>query len=269
MLIAQITDLHLTRAGKLAYGVVDTGALLERAVARLAALEPRPDLVLVTGDLTYDGGEDEYARLLALMAPLPVPWLAIPGNHDRRQPMRAALPKANCPTGDGPPGRLCWAVEDLPVRILALDTLVEGQSGGEVGPAQLAWLEAKLAAAPGRPALVLMHHPPVPTGIGHMDRIACSDAAALGALVARHPQLERVLCGHVHRPIQWRWNGTLVSAAPSVAHQVRLDLRPGAPSGFDLEPPAFHLHLWLEGTGLVTHHAYVAAAPGPYPFRDA
>jgi 3',5'-cyclic AMP phosphodiesterase CpdA len=183
--------------------------------------------------------------------------------------MRSALSDIHCPAGDGPVGRLCWALEDRPLRILALDTLVEGQSRGEVGPVQLDWLAAKLAAAPGRPTLVLLHHPPLPTGIDHMDRIACGDGPALGRLIAGHPQVERVLCGHVHRSIQWRWNGTLVSAAPSIAHQVRLDLRPGAPSGFDLEPPAFHLHLWREGTGLVTHHAYVAEAPGPYPFRDA
>lgn len=267
MLIAQITDLHLTRPGQLAYGVVDTVALTRAAVDCLARVEPRPDVVLVTGDLTFDGDPEEYAHVARLLRDLPMPWLAIPGNHDRRANMQAVLDPATCPAGEVP-GRLCWAAEGWPVRLLALDTLVEGEAWGEVGAAQLDWLAGKLDAAPGRPTVVLMHHPPVPSGIAHMDRIACRDGAPLAALIARHPQVERVLCGHIHRAIQWRWAGTLLSAAPSVAHQVRLDLRPGSPARFDLEPPAFHLHHWADGAGLATHLAFVERAAGPYPFDD-
>jgi Icc protein len=267
MLIAQITDLHLTLPGQLAYGVVDTVVLTRAAITRLARLEPRPDVVLVTGDLTFDGAPGEYTHLVAMMRELPIPWLAIPGNHDRRGNMREGLAAANCPAGEVP-DRLCWDVGDWPVRLLALDTLVEGQPWGEVGAAQLDWLGKRLAAAPDRPTVLLLHHPPVPSGITHMDRIACRDGAALAALIARHPQVERVLCGHIHRAIQWRWAGTLLSSAPSVAHQVRLDLRPDSPASFDLEPPAFHLHHWADGAGLATHLAFVDRVPGPFPFDD-
>jgi hypothetical protein len=99
-----------------------------------------------------------------------------------------------------------------------------------------------------------------------MDRINCLDGAAVAAIVARHPQVERVACGHHHRPIQIRWAGTIGSVAPSTAHQVTLDLTEGAPASFDLEPPAFHLHSWSPGVGLVTHQAYIGKFPGPYPF---
>lgn len=267
MLIAQITDLHLTLPGTLAYGVVDTVALTRAAVARLARLDPRPDVVLITGDLTFDGAPGEYAHLVELLGELPMPWLAIPGNHDRRGNMRAGLDPATCPASEVT-DRLCWEASGWPVRLLALDTLVEGEPWGEVGAAQLDWLVTRLAEAPGRPTVVLMHHPPVPCGITHMDRIACRDGDRLAAVIARHPQVERVLCGHIHRAIQWRWAGTLLSVAPSVAHQVRLDLRPDSPASFDLEPPAFHLHLWADGAGLATHLAFVERAAGPFPFDD-
>ncbi len=144
--------------------------------------------------------------------------------------------------------------------------MIPGKTEGEVGAEQRDWLAARLADAPRKPTIVFMHHPPFPTGIGHMDSINCIDGEAVGAVIARHPQVERVVCGHHHRPIQIRWAGTIGSVAPSTAHQVTLDLSAGAPSSFCLEPPAFHLHCWIAGAGIVTHQAYIGDFPGPYPF---
>lgn len=59
MLLAQISDLHIKRPGQLAYRRVDTAAALARCVAKLNALVPRPDAVLVTGDLTDFGHDDD------------------------------------------------------------------------------------------------------------------------------------------------------------------------------------------------------------------
>ena len=73
-------------------------------------------------------------------------------------------------------------------------------------------------------------------------------------MIARHPQVERIACGHLHRSIERRFAGTIAGTAPSTAHQVRLDLRPGARLHFRFEPPGYQLHLWDEG-GLVTHTA--------------
>lgn len=267
MLLAQLTDLHVVGEGRLAYRIVDTGACLAAAVASVEALDPRPDLVLVTGDLAYDGGGEEYARIVAMLDGLPMPWLAVPGNHDRREAMRAALPRRSCPAGHVA-DRLCWSLDRGPLRLIGLDTLVEGEGHGELDTAQLDWLEDRLAEAPHRPTVVLLHHPPLPTGIDHMDRIALRDAGRLGVVIARHPQVERLLCGHVHRSIQWRWAGTLVNAAPSTAHQVALDLRTDTPAAFTLEPPAFHLHQWIDGAGMVTHLVPVDRPGRSFPFAD-
>src|SRR3989344_2288508 len=47
-----------------------------------------------------------------------------------------------------------------------------------------------------RPVVIAMHHPPFRTLIGHMDDIGLREGAdALEAIVARHPQVERVICG--------------------------------------------------------------------------
>jgi len=263
VIIAQITDLHVRPRGWLCNRVVETNAMLGRAIKSLNALKPPPDVVIATGDLVDGGTSEEYRVLREELGGLTMPVYLIPGNHDRREGMREVFPDAGYWPASG---RLCYTIEEHPVRLVALDTQIPGKTEGEVGPKQLAWMDERLAEAPRQPTIVFMHHPPFPTGIGHMDSINCIDGPAVAGVITRHPQVERVVCGHHHRPIQLRWAGTIGSVAPSTAHQVTLDLREGVASSFDLEPPAFHVHCWIPGAGIVTHQAYVGNFPGPYPF---
>ena len=113
----------------------------------------------------------------------------------------------------------------------------------------------------------------MPSGYDEMTERAhvdykCANAEALKAIVERHPQVERILCGHLHRPIQVRWAGTLASTSPSPAHQVALDLSADAPSQFVMEPPGYQLHRWHAESGLVSHTAFIGKFDGPYPFHD-
>ena len=261
MLIAHITDTHITALGALLMGIVDTASALERAVDAVNRLGPAPDVTVLTGDLVETGAPEEYAYLRALLAPLRMPVFAIPGNHDAREPMREAF------IGDGylpRQGFLNYVVEDYPLRIVALDTLVPGEGGGALCADRLHWLERTLSTASDRPTLVLMHHPPFSTGIRRMDQAGLSGINGLAEIVRGHPQVERILCGHLHRPIEARFAGTVAGTAPSTAHQIVLDLRPEARLSFAFEPPGYQLHYWRDGTGLVTHTAAIGDWPGPY-----
>jgi 3',5'-cyclic AMP phosphodiesterase CpdA len=266
MLIAQITDMHLKGEGELLFGRVDTTGFLERAVAHVNALDPRPDVVLATGDLVNDGGPEQYANLRRVLSALKMPVYLIPGNHDARDAMRAGFPEHRYLPADG---FLQYTVEGLPVRLIALDTLVPGKGSGELCDVRLAWLEARLGES-DRPTLIFMHHPPFECGITVMDEQhgLTEGGERLSELVRRHPNVERVMCGHVHRPIQVRWAGTVASIAPSTAHQATLDLRPGAALSMKMEPPGIALHQWRDGTGLITHVSYVGDYDGPQPFRQ-
>jgi Icc protein len=264
MLLAQISDTHIKPQRRLAYGIVDTATMLERAVEALLALKQRPDAVIATGDLVDLGRPEEYGLLREILAPLPMPLYLLPGNHDERAALRAAFPDHDYLRQWAP--FVQYAIDAHPLRLVALDSVIPREGGGLLCAERLAWLDRTLAQS-DQPTVVAIHHPPFATGIGHMDRLMLAQPEALAAVIRRHPQVERVIAGHLHRPITCRFAGTVASVCPSTAHQVALDLAPDAPDDFVLEPPAFQLHVQT-ASGLVTHTAYIGDYPGPYPFRE-
>jgi 3',5'-cyclic AMP phosphodiesterase CpdA len=267
--IVQLTDTHIREPGRLAYGRVDTAEFLERAVASVSRLRQRPDAVVVTGDLVDFGRPAEYARLRALLAPLALPVYLLPGNHDERDALRASFPDHGYLARDDAAPFVQYSVTIGALRLVALDTVVPGGGWGELCDARLQWLDDELARHAGHPVIVAMHHPPFPTLIGHMDKLGLrSGAGRLAQTIARHPNVERVICGHLHRAIDMRFGGTIASTCPGPAHQVSLDLAPDAASAFHMEPPAFRLHVWSPGAGLVTHLAPIGEFDGPYPFFE-
>lgn len=265
-LLAQLSDLHIKAHGRLAYGVVDTVSMLRACVSHLVALKRLPDAVAITGDLTDGGQPEEYAVLRELLAPLGMPVYVIPGNHDQRDALRAAFADHRYLSQSRE--FIQYAIDDHALRIVAIDTVIPLESGGELCEDRIEWLDGTLAEAPDRPTVVLMHHPPFTTFLEHMDAYGLRNPEALAPVIERHPQVQAIFCGHVHRPIETRFAGTIASTAPSAAHQIALDLDVDVPSRFVMEPPAYRLHAYSAATGLVSHTAYVGEFAGPYPFRE-
>ncbi|WP_118137526.1 phosphodiesterase [Oceanicella sp. SM1341] len=263
MLIAQISDPHLRAAGLLYQGQVPSNAMFDAAIDTLNALTPQPDVVLLSGDVTDTGTAADYAQARATLARLRAPLLAIPGNHDSPEGFRACF--AGQP-GMAAAGPAHFEAEAGPLRLLGLDITVPGEHHGAFDDAAEAWLEAALARGGGRPALLVMHQPPVEIGISCIDTYRCFGARRLAALLARHGEVLRVLCGHVHRHVVTGFGGTLLMTAPSTTTAIALRLEPGAEPASFIEPPALLLHHWREGAGLTTHLLPVGTHPGPLDF---
>jgi 3',5'-cyclic AMP phosphodiesterase CpdA len=263
MLVAQLSDPHVVAPGEVLYGRVDTPACLARAVAEVNSLDPLPDVTVVTGDLVGHETPEEYEHLRWILAPLRMPVFVIPGNHDDRDLLRSTFGKDGYLPKDG---FLQYTIEDYPARLVALDTHIPGEGGGTLCEERLAWLDSALAAAPDKPTLLMMHHPPFLTGIRRMDQAGLRNSEAFAEVVRRHPQIERILCGHLHRPIDRRFAGTVAGTAPSTAHQMVLNLGEQMSLRYMLEPAGYQLHLWRED-GLVTHTAVLGDWPGPFPLR--
>ncbi|HEX8527221.1 phosphodiesterase [Allosphingosinicella sp.] len=253
MLIAQITDIHL------GFDQADPDELnrrrLDRALRSLVELSPAPDLLLITGDLA-EAGDDRisYRRLKEAIAGLPFPvWMAM-GNHDSRGPFFETFPEA--PSADG---FVQYAIDDWPLRILVLDTLEDGRHGGNFCETRAAWLGARLAEAPDRPTLIVLHHPPIETGLSWMTENPDAEwVERLRSIVAGQDNIVAMIAGHLHRPIVTRWAGTILAVCPSTAPQVALDLEPIDPERPDGRPmivadhPCYALH-WWNGRELISH----------------
>jgi len=267
MLICQLSDLHVRPPGELAYGRVDTAAFVRRCVAQVAGFAPRPDAIVITGDIADRGLPEEYAHALALLEGLTMPIYVIPGNHDDRVALRQAFGEHEhlCDTADF----LQYAADIGPMRLVALDTLVPGEGGGMLCTQRLDWLECEVERSRASPVVVLMHHPPFATGIETMDAVGLETAYPIEPLIGRYPNVERILCGHVHRTILRRFGGTIAVTCPSPAHQVALDFTAGAAPRFVMEPPGYLMHRWSKESGFTTYAAVIGDYDGPYLFYQS
>jgi 3',5'-cyclic-AMP phosphodiesterase len=233
MLLAQLSDPHVDEDDP------GAAAALARAVQAVLALRPAPDAVLVSGDLAEHGSPVEYERVRELLAPLPMPVVAIPGNHDDPE----AVDGARELTVDG--------ARELTVagyRLVLCDTRLEGRAGGRLDVERLA------ARLDDTPTIVAMHHPPLLIGIDALDAIGLppEDREALAQLLARAPQVRRIVAGHVHRSASGTLGGCGVVTCGSVYKQARLELETDALELNPDEPAAYALHADVGGE-LVSH----------------
>ena len=213
-LIAQISDLHLRDDG--ADPCHDPAAAMRAAFAQIAALDLRPDAILLTGDI-IDRSAQSYDHAVSLLRESPVPLLPMPGNHDRAEEFRAAFRG----WADYHPGHLSFiaAVGDL--LLVALDSNLPGGRGG-LDQARIDWLAGVLARA-AAPVILALHHPPFPTLVPHLERGGFKGAGALARLI-RGSAVCRVIAGHSHRSIHSLWAGVGASTAPAIRHGLELRL---------------------------------------------
>lgn len=266
-MLVQLTDTHIREPGRLAYGRIDTAPYLRRAVQSVLRLRQQPEAVVITGDLTDFGRPEEYAHLAELLAPLEMPVYLLPGNHDDRDAMRRGFPSHTYLGEEG--GFIQYSVQVGGVRLVTLDTATPGYSHGTLCGRRLEWLEAELEAQRHQPVVVAMHHPPFETLIGHMDKIGLLQGGSeLAAVLQRFDNVERVICGHLHRAIDVRFGGTIACTSPAPGHQVALDLDPQAASQWMLEPPGFRILAQDSSGRVVTHLAASGEFEGPYPFHE-
>jgi len=263
MLIAQISDIHITAPGTRAYGVAPMAENLIRCVEHINRIVPQPDLVLLTGDITQQGLADEFSHAADLLAGLKMPYYVIPGNHDKREGLWAAFGGQACPSREG--GFINYVVDDYDIRLIALDSTVPDASGGEICEARAAWLDRQLSGQRDKPSVIFMHHPPVKCGVIETDVDGFEGVDRLAAVIRKYKNIEKILCGHIHLPAHTRWQGTVVSTAPSIGMQLVLDFELQREE-FTLQQPGYLLHYWNKEQELITFSLNVDSNSQTYPF---
>lgn len=262
--VIQISDPHIVVPPEKVSGRIESLPLLQRVIARIKQVLPKVgpvDALLVTGDITERGDRGSYQAFLDTVGELGLPVYAIPGNHDGREAMRSAFADhAYIPQS----GRLNWCVDVNGVRMIGLDTLVEGQGGGVVDEVTLRFLETHLEAAGVSPVLLALHHPPFSCGIKFMDSIGLAGTKSLAQLLENSAADIQVVCGHVHTAIIAKVGGVVAMSAPSTCSTFDVNFRADAPVGFTTQPGGFVLHSWNDGFRSMQIGAEFGS--GPHPF---
>ncbi len=266
MLIAHISDTHIAGWDKKAYGIAPTAENLACCVDHINQLKPAPDLVLVTGDITYSGLLEESERAANLLSKLRCPFYIIPGNHDDRSSLWSVFGGQACPTMDQ--GFINYVIEGYPLRLIGIDSTVPGEPGGEICGVRAKWLDEQLSETKEQPTVIFMHHPPVKCGVLETDVDGFVGADRFGDIIEKYSNIKSILCGHIHLQAHVGWRGSIVNAAPSMGIPLVLDLTMKEPSQFSLDVPGYQLHYWSPEQNLISHTIYVRETDGPYLFED-
>jgi 3',5'-cyclic-AMP phosphodiesterase len=243
VLVAHVSDTHFG-------GPADARERAERIIAHLNAMDPRPDVLLVSGDIADHGTAEEYAEARDVLDAWTGPRSLATGNHDvRTEFVRGLLDRE----ADGP---VLHALDGPGFRILVLDSLVDAVDGqrqdhGALGPDQLEWLDRRLAED-DRPTFVSLHHPPLDIGLELMAPILLRDPEPLGEVIASHPHVQALLVGHAHTACTTTFAGRPVLIGGGSASTVTMDAEQ-LPRIWEAAPPSFALHLLHEDGRLTSH----------------
>ncbi|MFK7916705.1 MAG: phosphodiesterase [Ilumatobacter sp.] len=261
VLIGQLTDTHvIAPLGETNESYVDNNARLDAAVESINAESPGLDVVLVTGDLTDTAHPEAFVALAASLERIEVRVLPLPGNHDRRSLVRDTFPDAGWVDGE----HASWVHDIDGVRIIGLDSTRPGYAGGEFDDERVAFLDAALAARHDGPTLLAMHHPPFLTGIDWMDGAGFVGLDRFTEVLAAHPGVvDRIVCGHLHRPAVSSVAGVAAQVGMSTVQHVALQLDDDGGPALIHDPVGYQIHRVTPGS-IVTHARYIDTGAQPF-----
>lgn len=198
-----LTDLHLSHPDlRDAHLYSDTGATMAEVLDRIRALDPAPDFVVLSGDLTNQGDTASYGMLHDMLADLPMPVVPALGNHDTRAGFRAVFDGF----GADPDRPLFHHRVLAGLHVIVLDSLIPGRVSGAIDPEQFAALKTALDLQAGLPRVLVCHHPPHADGTLPWEGLNSADSARLAATV-QGQNVVAILSGHVHMNRVRLWNG--------------------------------------------------------------
>lgn len=238
LLIAQITDTHLFAKAESCLLGLRTNESFQAVLEQISTLRRRPDLLMLTGDVSQDETTESYKNLERMLRPLNIPICWVPGNHDCSTTMQKLLvrspflPEKSLQMGG-------W-------QLILLNSALPGCVHGYFSPESLNWLDQELRQASNTPTLIAFHHPPFEIGAQWMDEIRLKNTQSFLEVCDRHPQIQLVLFGHIHQEFRYDRNGIAYLGTPSTCIQ----FKPKTPTfTLDEKAPGFRLvTLYSDGT---------------------
>jgi len=229
--VLQLSDSHLAEDPQARY----RGQLPDANLAGLreAIKQLSPDAIVLSGDVSEDASPASYWRMGGFVRDLAPKIAWIPGNHDERDVMAGVFEELGFEAGPiiGLGG---W-------QITLLDSAWPNRPEGELTGERLAVLEG---LAGDRPALVFVHHQPLPVGSPWIDKYPLVEPDRLWEKLADKP-VKAVAFGHVHQVYEGERDGIACLSAPSTAANGVREAPKFTPG--DQRPSARWFRLWPDG----------------------
>ncbi len=264
MLIAQISDLHLSSENTKTFDVAPMSENLKKCIQHINQLPSQPDLVLVTGDISNNGELDELLYAKTILDELKIPYYVIPGNHDNRHDLLTVFGENSCSSNSDQ--LINYAINDYDIRLIGLDTSIANKSGGQFTQSSYEWLQDQLQQSPDQPTLLFMHHPPVNVGITETNIDGFEGKELLAKVLKNHHNIEAILCGHIHLSTHTRWQGSMINTCPSIGMRLVIDFSMQNNSQYTLDDPSYQLHKWTNEQNLITFDVNVTDQNQGHPF---
>ncbi|AQT55474.1 TPA: metallophosphoesterase [Serratia marcescens] len=169
------------------------------------------DLIMVTGDISHDGGEASYERFFKTMCDVSLPFYVIPGNHDNKQVLHYVSDKYDCGLNVNSFGDKDW-------RILSVDSVVDNEDYGFIKNKELVDFEKEVLASRSKKIAVFLHHHPIQVGTPIVDNCMLKNASEFLDICQRL-NVSFIGSGHAHTLFQRKIGDTLVSVSPAACSQ--------------------------------------------------
>jgi Icc protein len=253
MIVAQISDTHI------AVDLPDSEIRksdLERTIADINSLEPLPDAIVHTGDITQHGAPEEYRIVEEAISRARMPFFLVPGNKDNKSNLRAAFSAYGFFPAEGK--FLQYAVEEFPIRLLVVDTVTPGINKGDYCEERVRRLIELTDADKTKPIAAFTHHPPFVVLVGP-DALHYKDLIALSRLdgaLQRSNRVTGIFSGHVHRSTR----GYVGNIPASIVQCIATPLRKGEYPEQMKSRPVYHLHEFDADGNFVTQTRIVASS---------
>ncbi|MEW8284918.1 MAG: 3',5'-cyclic-AMP phosphodiesterase [Candidatus Thiodiazotropha endolucinida] len=236
--LLQLTDSHLYADPSRSLLGINTLETFDQVLAQALQETGNPDFILATGDLVHDASDTGYKRLLGRLQLTEIPTYCLPGNHDIPGKMKQILNLDNV--------HCIPSVQTKGWSLIFLDSTIAKSDGGRIDESQLELLRVLLRAHPDKHTMICMHHHPVPVGSRWMDTMVLENPDAFFKLIDANPQVQAVLCGHIHQAFDTEYRGVRLMGSPSTCVQFipRVD-----DFAIDAIPPGYRwLSLQPDGT---------------------
>ncbi len=225
---AHITDTHVTFTGRNGTALLEESFDIFRDIIDQINEMGDIDFILFGGDNinNTDPGTKGFDEFMSILSSVKVPYFAQFGNREVSPiPPETALSKkqyAGKMKGHGLDiGNYSWSVSPVSgLRILGLDTTIEGHDNGEIPKEGLKWIKKEIEKYPNDTIITLSHHLLLPTW-GNRDipkwkkKYLLKDYQEVNAILGAAPQVKTCLMGHHHVSRVQTVNGLHYIASPA------------------------------------------------------